>query len=146
MPMKNDLEKLTSSLGLENRVTFFGNADKQELGLLHSISDVLVCPSIIDSRGATEGLGLVIPEAMKSELPVIASSVGGITDTVKNEVNGLLVEQKNPKAIANAIERILSDKELMKKIIENSKETVKEFSPNIIGKKYYEIFQKILLD
>jgi len=144
--LKNKLEKLTSSLDLENNVTFFGRADKQELGLLHSISDVFVCPSIIDSQGATEGLGLVIPEAMKSGLPVVASAVGGIPDTVKNEVNGLLVEEKNPKAIANAIERILSDEELKKKIIENSKETVKEFSPNVIGKKYYEIFQKILLD
>jgi len=145
-PLKNDLEKLTSSLGLENKVTFFGQADKRELGLLHSISDVFVCPSIIDSEGSTEGLGLVIPEAMKSGIPVIASAVGGIIDTVKNEVNGLLVEEKNPKAIANAIERIISDEELMKKIIKNSKETVGEFSPNIIGKKYYKIFQKILVE
>jgi len=145
-PLKNKLEKLISSLDLENNVTFFGRADKQELGLLHSISDVFVCPSIIDSRGATEGLGLVIPEAMKSSLPVIASAVGGIPDTVKNEINGLLVEEKNPKAIANAIERIISDVELKKKIIENSKETVKEFSPNVIGKKYYEIFQKISIN
>jgi len=144
--LKNDLEKLTSYLDLEHKVTFFGRANKQELGLLHSISDVFVCPSIIDSRGATEGLGLVILEAMKSGIPVIASAVGGIPDTVKNEVNGLLVEEKNPKAIANAIERIISDEELKKKIIENSKDTVKEFSPNTIGKKYYEIFQKILLD
>lgn len=143
-PLKNNLEKLTSSLNLENKVTFFGRADKEELGLLHSISDMLVCPSIIDSEGATEGLGLVIPEAMKSGLPVIASSVGGITDTIKNEVNGLLVEQKNPKAIANAIERIISDEELRKKIIENSKKTVVEFSPGTIGDMHFKIFQKIL--
>ena len=145
-PLKNNLEKLTSYLDLENKVTFFGRTNKQELGLLHSISDVFVCPSIIDSRGATEGLGLVIPEAMKSGIPVIASAVGGITDTIKNEVNGLLVEQKNPTAIANAIERIISDEELKKNIIENSKKTVIEFSPTTIGNRYYEIFQKILLD
>jgi len=143
-PLRNDLEKLTSSLDLENNVTFFGRADKEELGLLHSISDVLVCPSIIDSEGATEGLGLVIPEAMKSGLPVIASAVGGIIDTVKNEANGLLVEEKNPIAIANAIDRILSDDELTKKIIENSKKTVVEFSPGTIGNMYFKIFQKIL--
>jgi len=143
-PLKNNLEKLTSSLGLENKITFFGRADKRELGLLHSISDVFVCPSIIDSKGATEGLGLVIPEAMKSGLPVIASAVGGIIDTIKNEINGILVEEKNPKAIANAIERIISDEELKKKIIENSKETVNEFSPNAIGKKYCELYKNCL--
>jgi len=83
---------------------------------------------------------------MKSGIPVIASAVGGITDTIKNEVNGLLVEQKNPTAIANAIERIISDEELKKNMIENSKKTVIEFSPRTIGNRYYEIFQKILLD
>lgn len=143
-PLKNNLHKLTSSLGLENKVSFFGRANKKELGVLHGISDVLVCPSIIDSQGATEGLGLVIPEAMNSGLPVIASSVGGIVDTIKNEENGLLVEQKNPKSLALAIERLCSDDELRKKIIKNSKETVKEFSSSLIAKKHYKIFKKII--
>ena len=87
---------------------------------------------------------MVIPEAMKSGLPVIGSSVGGITDVIKNEVNGLLVEEKNPKALANAIERIISDEELRKKIIENSQETVKEFSPHTIGEKYCELYKNCL--
>ena len=138
------LQILTKQLNLLNKVTFFGRATDKELDQLQTISNVFVCPSIVDSRGMTEYLGLVIPEAMESGLPVIASSVGGIIDTIKNEVNGLLVEQKNPKAIANAIERIISDKELTKKIIENSKETVKEFSPKVIGKKYYEIYKNCL--
>jgi glycosyltransferase involved in cell wall biosynthesis len=142
-PLKKDLEKLTTTLDLEDKVTFFGRSDKQQLGLLHSISDVFVCPSIIDSQGATEGLGLVIPEAMKSGLPVIASAVGGIPDTVKNEENGLLVDPKNSLAIADAIERILSDKKLTERLIENSKETVQEFSIGTIGGKYYDIFKKI---
>jgi len=138
------LQLLSKQLNLLNKVTFFGRATDDELDQILKISDIFVCPSIIDSRGMTEYLGLVIPEAMESGLPVIASSVGGIVDTIQNEVNGLLVEQKNPKAIANAMERILSDEELKKKIIENSKETVKEFSPNVIGKKYYEIYQNCL--
>jgi len=92
----------------------------------------------------TEYLGLVIPEAMKAGLPVIATSVGGIVDTVKNEVNGLLVEQKNPKAISKAIERIFSDDILKKKIIENSKETVKEFYPQTIAQRHFDIFQNLI--
>ena len=124
-------------------IDYQGPSD-EELGKLHDISDIFVCPSIIDSKGETEGLGLVIPEAMESGLPVVATSVGGIVDIVKNEVNGLLVEQKNPKAISKAIERIFSDEELKKKMIENSKKTVMEFFPLTIGKKHYEIFLKCL--
>ncbi len=143
-PLEVQLKNLTKSLELERKITFFGNANSEELGLLHGIGDVLVCPSIIYSRGATEGLALVIPEAMKSGLPVIGSSVGGITDVIKHEVNGLLVEEKNPKALANAIERIISDEELREKIIENSQETVKEFSPRTIAEKYCELYKNCL--
>ena len=139
--LRNELEKLTNTLELDDKITFFGRVSNEKLGWLHDISDVSVCPSIIDSQGNTEYLGLVIPEAMESGLPVIASSVGGIVDIVKNEVNGLLVPQKDSAAIANAIERIIKDEELAKKLVENSKATVSEFSPQRIAQKYYEIFQ-----
>ncbi len=139
-----DLKNLVKSQGLEKKVTFFGAATPQEVANLYAISDVFVLPSIIDSAGFTEAMGLVIPEAMKSGLPVVASSVGGIVDIIEDGANGLLVEQKNPKAIANAIDLILSDEELKKKIIENSKKTVVEFSPGTIGNMYFKVFQKIL--
>jgi len=138
------LRTLTKQLQLDSKITFFGRATDEELASLQDISDIFVCPSIVDSRGMTEYLGLVIPEAMDAGLPVIATSVGGIVDTVNNEVNGLLVEQKNPKAIANAIEKLVSDEDFKKKIIENSKETVKDFSPTIIAQSYFKIFQSLL--
>lgn len=144
--LSTHLQDLTKSLGLENIVTFYGRASDDELGKLHDISDVFVCPSIVDSKGNTEYLGLVIPEAMESGLPVIASSVGGIVDTIKNNENGILVPPKDPIAIARAIEKILSSKELRQKIIENSRKTVKEFSPSIIATKYYDIFKTIHTD
>lgn len=114
------------------------------MGLLHDISDVFVCPSIIDSHGETEALGLVIPEAMESKLPVIGTSVGGIPDMIKNEINGILVTQKDPKAIALAIDKILNNSEFTKKIIQNSHSTVEEFLPEIIAKKYLTLFEDIM--
>jgi len=109
------LKNLTKSIGVEKNVTFFGPANPKQVANLYAISDIFVLPSIIDSGGFTEAMGLVIPEAMSSELPVIASSVGGIVDIIEDEVNGLLVEQKDPKSIANAIERIISEKKLGRK-------------------------------
>jgi len=141
--LKNKLQMLTKSLDLQDKVTFFGTADKNELGLLHQVSDVLVCPSIIFESGATEGLPMVIPEAMESGLPIIASSVGGIVDVIKNEETGLLVSQKDPKSLVNAIERVLLDENLKKKLIENTKNTLREFLPKTIAKKYFEVFQKL---
>lgn len=142
--LENDLQVLTKSLKLEDKVTFYGRASDEELGWLHDVSNIFVCPSIVDSKGITEYLGLVIPEAMESGLPVIASSVGGIVDIITNEVNGLLVSPKDPVAIARAIERIILDEDLTKKIVENSKVTVSEFSPKTIAQKYYDIFKKLV--
>jgi len=81
---------------------------------------------------------------MESGLPVVASSVGGIIDIIKNESNGLLVPQKDSISIAKAIEKIISDKKLEEKIIENSKETVNEFSPKMIAVKYFELFKTLV--
>jgi len=138
------LKELVASLNLKNRVTFFGSASHEELGWLHDISDIFVMPSIVDADGQTEGLGLVIPEAMESQLPVVATSVGGILDIVKNEVNGLLIPPKDPASIAKAIERIILDEELVKKIVENAKKTVNEFSPRKIAQEYLDIFKTLV--
>jgi len=143
--LRDELENLTKQLGLTDKVTFFGRASDEELGMLHDISDVFVCPSIIDSKGNTEYLGLVIPEAMESGLPVIASSVGGIVDTVKNEMNGILVPPKDSRSIAQALERVIEDTVLARKLVENSKATVKEFSPQTIAQEYSKIFQNCIL-
>jgi len=141
--LKIKLQELAKSLSLNEKITFFGMADRKKLGLLHGISDVLVCPSIIYGKDATEGLPMVIPEAMESQLPVVASSVGGIVDIIKNEINGLLVTQKDPKSLAKGIEKILLDDELKKKLIENEKDTLKEFLPEIIAQKYLDLFEVI---
>lgn len=141
--LENKLKKLAQTENLSKYITFFGSANTNQLGSLYSISDVFVMPSIVDSIGGTEGTGLVIPEAMNCNLPVIASEVGGIVEIIKHEENGLLVEQKNPEQIANAIDRIFSDSILCNKLIQNSKKTVEEFSPTMIAKKYFEILDSL---
>jgi len=140
----DDLVNLTNSLNLQDKVTFFDSPSHEELGKLYDMSDVFVCPSIIDSKGETEGVGLVIPEAMESGLPVIATSVGGIVDLIKNEENGILINQKSSTAIAQAIDRILNNKELTQKIVNNSKQTVLEFQPPKIAKKHFISYHNLL--
>ena len=142
--LMNNLKELVTSLGLDNKVSFFGPPTNEDLGHLHDISDVFVVPSIVDSMGETEGLGLVIPEAMESGLPVIATEVGGIVDVVKNNENGILINQKDSDAIAEAVDKILSNKDFADKLIQNSKKTVNEFLPSLIAKKHLKVFQEII--
>ena len=71
--------------------------------------DVFCLPAIIDSKGDTEGLGVVLLEALNYGRPVVASGVGGITDIIKHEQTGLLAEQKNPSDLAAKLISILLD-------------------------------------
>ena len=73
-------------------------------------STVLVLPS------RSEGMGRVIVEAFCRARPVVASRVGGIPDLVQDDVNGLLVEPGDTNALANALVRVLTDRELAERL------------------------------
>ncbi len=73
-------------------------------------SDIAVLPSY------HEGLPLFLLEAMSCGLPVVATDVVGCRSVVKHEVNGLLVPAKNVSALADAIQRLVSDPELRTKL------------------------------
>lgn len=82
-----------------------GEAMAKELDACHA----LVFPSIIDSRGDTEGQGLAPLDALMHGKPVIASAVGGVVDLVRDGETGFLVPQKDPAAIAAAVRRVRDD-------------------------------------
>lgn len=107
-PLREELEKLISDLGLGHEVSLVGAVAHSEIPQKMWDSDLFLISSIVDSKGRTEGFGAVILEAMAAGLPVVASAVGGITDIVDGE-NGVLVPEKDPAAIAGAIEEVLSN-------------------------------------
>src|SRR5206468_10067353 len=75
-----------------------------------------VLPAVIDRRGDTEGLGVVLLEAMHHRVPVVASRIGGITDIVADGVSGLLVPPGDPNALAQAIGRLADDRALARRL------------------------------
>ncbi len=106
---RKNLEALANSLGLRESVQFLGFVSNQQLDELYSECDVYVNPSIVDSRGDTEGLGVTMLEAFAHGRPVVASAVGGITDVVKHQKTGLLVPEKDEGALARALLEVLTD-------------------------------------
>jgi len=75
-----------------------------------------VLPSVLDARQDTEGLGVVLLEAMNYAVPVIASEIGGITDIVQHERTGLLVPPGNEVALGTALSRVLGDAALARRL------------------------------
>lgn len=132
--------------GLGDIVFFIGPKTHEELSAIYASADIFVAPSITAKDGGKEGFGLTIIEAMASGLPVIASRIGGITDIIADEVNGLLAEEKDADQIARLINRLIQDKELRKTLVTNAYETVQTYSYKNIALRYFELIEERLGD
>jgi glycosyltransferase involved in cell wall biosynthesis len=71
-----------------------------------------------------DGIPNVLVEAMAAGAPVVATNVSGIPELVEHEVNGLLVEPEDPRALADALLRLHDDPELTRRLTGNARETV----------------------
>lgn len=120
-PLRESLEAYVRGKGLGAKVRFAGRVSEEELIGFYQNASVYVQPAIFDSRGDTEMLGVVILEAMHHNLPVVASNVGGISDIVRHKETGLLVPEKDPQALAQAVNEILTNAKLRQMMINNSK-------------------------
>jgi len=90
-------------------VKFFGRFPHEQLGKVLSTMDVLVVPS-----QWCENNPRVIQEAFASKTPVIASNVGGISEFVQHEINGLLFERNNIAELTSNLQRLIDDPEMIK--------------------------------
>lgn len=110
--LEAELKAQSQKLRLDAVVDFLGFVTKEELAEEYANCDIFVLPAIVDSKGDTEGLGIVMIEALAHAKPVVATAVGGIPDVITPEVTGKLVPEKNPEALAKAIVDLLRDPEI----------------------------------
>jgi glycosyltransferase involved in cell wall biosynthesis len=120
-PNRKLIEKRVRELDIDDNVRLTGFVPEKLLPLYYNAADYFVIPS---SSG--EGLPLVLLEAMACGLPVIATTVGGTPEIVKDMKNGVLVPPRNPKALAETISKFLSNKELGLAIGEEARNTVED--------------------
>lgn len=106
---------------LSNQITIRKATSRSEISKYYSAADILVCPSLYES------VGYVNLEAMASRLPIVASNTCGIPEFVINNQTGLLFETGNPKDLAEKVERLRKDSELVREITENQKEFISRF-------------------
>lgn len=141
-PLLSSLQQQVRMLGLSSRVALHGRVSMETLVKLYDVCDVFVLPAIVDIWGDTEGLGVVILEAMSFGKPVVASRIGGITDIVTDGVNGLLVPQKDVRALSQAIVDVLTDRGLRRKLVTEAYHTYSGiFSWDSIIKRTIELYR-----
>jgi glycosyltransferase involved in cell wall biosynthesis len=141
-PEEARLRSLAAALGLADRVEFAGRVSDAELSRRYAEADVFVLPATIDARGDTEGLGVVLLEALAHGLPVVATRRGGIPDIVIDGETGLLVEDGDAAALARAIERLLADPALARRLAERGADHVRsEFGVESVARRLAAIYR-----
>ena len=95
--------------GVAGRVLFLGNQPQDAVGEYFAAADMICAPSVRDNSGNVDGLPNVVLEAMASGTPLITTAAGGIGSVVEHERTGLIVAERDSAALANALQRILSD-------------------------------------
>lgn len=119
-PTESALMGKARAYGIEDKVLFHGlKKVGQELNDMYHNSDIYIIPSY------HEGFPRTIWEALGQSTPVIATRVGGIPHLLKDGVDVLLIEPKNVSAIVQAVELVINNHELRKRMIRNGFETAK---------------------
>ena len=118
--LEQELKERVRASGMEGGVSFLGLVKDEVLPSYYACSDVVVAPSIF------EPFGVVPIEAMSMRKPVIACNVGGMPEAVDDGETGLLVQPRDPGAIARAVISLRDDPEMARRLGSNGRRLVEE--------------------
>jgi len=143
-PLFHSLKEKVKNLKLEEKVCLIGRVGIDKVDAYIKNCDVFCLPSITRN----ESFGLVLVEALYFDKPLITTDVygSGMNYANQNGITGLVVPPRNPKALAEAINKILSDNDLYIKFSQNAKERFKEFEISNIGDKIIGLYKEVLND
>jgi glycosyltransferase involved in cell wall biosynthesis len=137
---KGRIRNLIHKHNLQQHFMILGGSPYSEMPKYMSVADVFVLPSI------SEGLGLVILEALATGVPVVASRVGGVLDILIHEYNALLVEPRDIEDLAEAIIRILSDDELKRRLTGGALATIRYIKENMKENEIEKLLSKLIFE
>ena len=126
------LVNLIKELKLEDTVKLHGAVTQEELRDIYKKATLFALPCLVVDNGDRDGIPNVLVEAMSMRVPVISTDISGIPELIDNNVNGLLVPEKNAVAMADAIEKLLTDPTLREQLRDAGRARVcKDFDSQI---------------
>jgi colanic acid/amylovoran biosynthesis glycosyltransferase len=125
-PEHDRLQELIQEYQLSESVRLMGPLPQTDLVEILAQSSIFVFPAVHDSSGDTDNLPTVLIEAMASSLPIVATEVAGIPEIVQHNENGLVVPEKDPVRLADAIRVIAGDEALAERFGRASRRIAEE--------------------
>jgi D-inositol-3-phosphate glycosyltransferase len=132
------LRRIARQAGVADRVHLRGAVARADVPALLRSADVAVCTPWY------EPFGIVPLEAMACGIPVVASAVGGMLDTVVNGVTGLHVPPCDPEALAMALRRLLDDPDLRRRMGESGRmRAVRDYGWETVAARTLEVYRSV---
>ncbi|GEM90762.1 hypothetical protein ODE01S_21960 [Oceanithermus desulfurans NBRC 100063] len=141
--LRGEIEKQVKQLGLKSRVRIMGFLSHEKLLALYRERrvDLVALPSMNLGDGLNEGIPVSLMEAMSYGLPVVSTSTGGIPELLRDGA-GVLVSDKDPMALAEAIATLYRERAYAKAVGEKGKRRVeKEFSAEAVVEELIKLWQ-----
>jgi glycosyltransferase involved in cell wall biosynthesis len=136
----DEAKKLAAAHDLEGFVEFAGFVAGEDKIAAYRSSDILLFPTYWN-----EGFPYVLLEAMAAGMPIISTTHGVMPHLLKHGTNGLLVEPRDPAALAEKIEELARKPELMLEMSESNRRTVREsYSIEEAAKAYGDLYAELL--
>jgi len=110
------LEQMIADYGLGDVVQLPGAVFQENLRDYLNRADVFALPCVVARNGDMDGVPVALMEAMSMEIATVSTTVSGIPELIDDGLNGLLVPPDDPAALADAIERLLADESLRRRL------------------------------
>jgi len=136
-PAIDELKQLTRSLEIEEDVIFTGTVSYEEIQHYYKMAYVFTIAS------TTETFGIVTIEALASGVPVVAIKAPGAVDILTDRLDGLLVDDDVEK-FADALEKIIGETELRKKLSRGALKTSEKYSINKISERMLNLYREVI--
>lgn len=125
-PESKRIQRQVEQLGLDHTITIVGAVANDQLAHFLNTAHVFVLPAVVASNGDRDGVPVALIEAMACGVPVVSTRVAGIPELLRNGRAGCLVPARNAPALADQIERLLTDKRLATKLAAAGRRAVEE--------------------
>ncbi len=109
--LAGELEQRARNGRVGNRVHFLGNLPQDAVGAWFGAADVVAVPSVRDESGNVDGLPNTLLEGLASGTPILTTRAGGIGSVVAHDRTAVVVAERDPGALAHAIDALLADGE-----------------------------------
>ena len=144
--LRDELAQQARALGIAASVHFTGQLERARTSDYLASADVFVVPSVRDQSGNVDGLPNTLLEGMGSARPIVATRLAGIPQVIDDGTHGLLVPERDPASLSDAITRLLDDAALAARLGANARGRIeRELTWDATAQLWEAVYQDALL-